>query len=107
MIHPYLTYRENNDEGELLYFIVQKEFPNYQCVISDVPKRVFVEPMPLSGYNLFLIFSGVLRGFMLPSYKNVDDEIKSVMFNMANWFFENRILLNEKKYKKWKIIATV
>lgn len=104
---PYISYRDTNESGELLYFIVQKEFPHFQVIVSDTPKKVFVECVPVSGYNLYLVFGGVLRGFMIPSYKNVDEEIKEVMINMSNWFVENRILPNEKKYKKWKIHGTI
>lgn len=100
---PYITYREVNDKRELLYFILQKDFPHYQCKISDVPRLYFVEPVPVIDYNLYLCFSGTLRGNSIPGYNNVDKEINEVMVDMANWFYENRILIEPKKYKKWKI----
>lgn len=101
---PYITYRDKNDKNELLYFILQRDFPHYQCAVSEQPIKVFVEPMPISDYNLFLVFAGVLRGMFVPSYNNVDKEISDLMFNMAEWFYSNRILIEPKKYKKWKII---
>lgn len=102
-MNPFITYRDVNEKGELLYFILQKEFPHYQTVLSEQPIKVFVNAIPISAHRLWLVFSGVLRGQMIPSYQDVDKEIIGVMQNMADWFYENRILGNDKKYKKWKI----
>lgn len=100
---PYITYRETNEEGQTLYFILQKDFPHYQCVVSEIPNKVFVDSIAVTDYNLYLVFGGVLRGFMIPSYADVEKQISEVMASMALWFFENRILVNPKKYKKWKL----
>src|ERR1035437_9594710 len=103
MNNLYITFRETNEEGETLYFILQKEFPHYQTVVSEVPKKVFVECVPVTDYNLYITFAGVISGFMIPSYHDVEKEISSVMASMALWFYSERILVNPKKYKKWKI----
>ncbi len=100
---PFITYKENYPNGEEHYFILQKEFPHLLCEVSSIPKIYFVPPMPISNYNLFIEFNGCLRGNVIPSYKDIGEEIKSVMYSMSVWFFEQRILPNEKKYKKWKI----
>lgn len=102
MIYPYITYRELIND-ELGYFICQKEYPHYVCRIADIPKNVFVEAVPVTDHNLFLVFNGVFRGMVIPSYNNVDKEISNVMLDMAAWFYTNRILVEPKKYKKWKI----
>lgn len=105
-MNPYITYREENDKGELVYFILQKEFPHYKVIVSEIPINVLVSAMPITDYKLFLIFNGTLRGNLIPSYQNVDKEISNVMMSMANWFYENRILIEPKKYKKWKLNDT-
>lgn len=99
----YITYRETNEEGQTLYFILQKEFPNYQCVVTEIPNKILVNSIPITDYNLYLTFAGVIRGFMIPSYSDVEKQITDVMNDMMNWFYENRILVNPKKYKKWKL----
>lgn len=98
----YITYRDKNEEGELLYFILQKEFPHFTCYVSEIPVVSFVQPIPVTSYRLWVVFQGTLRGF-IPSYVNVVEEIKAVMLDMSTWFFENRILMDVKKYRKWKI----
>jgi len=94
----FITYREDDQ-----YFILQKEFPHFVAKVSDQPIVNFIQPLPISNYNLWLIFHATLRGNMIPSYKDIHKEIVSVMNAMAIFFYEQRILQNEKKYKKWKI----
>lgn len=98
----FITYREETENG-LEYFILQKGFPHFVCKISDIPEKHFVDAMPITAYNLFLVFNFTLRGNLIPSYQNIDEEIKSTMQEMAAWFYEQRIINNEKKYKKWKL----
>lgn len=102
MITPYITYREDF-EDKPMYFIVQKEYPHYLAEISEIPKTKIVGSAPIGSYNLWVAFIGCLRGNVIPSYLNVDKEIADVLFDMAEWYFINRILGNEKKYKKWKM----
>jgi len=94
----FVTYKEDDK-----YFILQKEFPHFVCQISEQPIVNFIQPLPISNYNLWIIFYATLRGNMIPSYKDIHKEIVSVMNAMAIWYYEQRILQNEKKYKKWKI----
>ena len=102
MEDKYITYREEID-GDLQYFILQKEFPHFCCYISDKPIVNFIQPLPISSYDLWLVFNFTLRGNMIPSYKDIYDEICAVMTDMGLWFYSERILTNPKKYKKWKI----
>ena len=103
----YITYRELNKEGEHEYYILQKDFPHFCGLISTSPKEVFVPPSVVSGYNLWIVFNGCLRGFVMPSYNGIDNEIMSILEDMAVWFYENRIVINEKKFKKFKLNSNV
>ena len=98
----YITFTEPNENEEMEYFILQKLFPHLLCKILEMPIVNVFQPVPINEYDLYIIFNGTLRGLQLPSYKNIGDEIKDVMHDMADWFYNNRILKNEKKYKKWK-----
>ncbi len=102
-MNNYITYRDTDNEDNLQYYVLQKDYPHIVAMISDIPIINFVQPVPVSGYNLWLIFSGTLRGNFLPGYNSIFEEVKVVVTDMALWFYENRVLSNEKKYKKWKV----
>lgn len=99
----YLTFREPDESNGFSYFILQKEFPHILCKLSDIPVTYVVMPVPINDYNLFLNFEGLLRGRFLPSYKNILDQVSEVMQDMGLWFLQNRILIEPKRYKKWKM----
>lgn len=99
---PYITYREPDADGNMLYFILQKDFPHFLCEVSERPIVNFFQPVPINEYNLYIIFNATLRGNVIPSYQQIGEEIKAVMHDMATWFYNERIIPNEKKYKKWK-----
>ena len=69
-------------------------------------KKVFVEPTAISGHNLYLVFHGTLRGMQIPSYGDIDKEIVNVMSAMAAWYYENRIVKEPKRYKKYRIVTS-
>lgn len=100
---PYLTFTEPNEEGQTQYFILQKVHPHILAEISEQLSSGLFQSAPINEYNLFINFKGTLRGLMIPAYRKIDEEINSVLHSMADWFYNNRILINEKKYKKWKI----
>lgn len=100
---PYITFREADDNGELQYYILQREFPHYLGVIKSTPTEGILMQTPISGHYLWVAFAGTLRGNMIPGYKEVYNEMESVFTAMAEWYYLNRIKPNEKKYKKWKI----
>ena len=103
MSAPYLTFVESDEVWLLRYFILQKDFPHFMMVISEQPiKKIFL-PVPINGYKLWVVFHGCLRGNVIPSYHDVDEELRVIMSDMADWYLNNRILTNEKKYKKWKL----
>ena len=98
----YITFTEPDENDVMEYYILQKEFPHFLCKISEHPTGHFFQCVPINEYDLYIVFNSTLRGNVIPSYKNIGDEIKDVMHDMAEWFYNNRILKNEKKYKKWK-----
>lgn len=104
---PFITYREDNEAGNLLFYILQRAFPHYEAVISLNPKEGALGQSPVPGYHLYVVILGTLRGNMIPGYKDVADEMQAVANQMAEWYFINRIQPDEKKYKKWKIISHV
>lgn len=99
---PFLTFREPNNEGELMYCILQRNYPHYIFSVSTHPKEKIVAPIQITGYYMWICFEGVLVGEVIPAYKSVFEEIHQVMNNASNWYYENRIVVNEKKYKKFK-----
>lgn len=104
----YITFREPNDKGSLLYYILQKAFPHFQAVLSIVPANGSLADSPIAGYHLYVVIEGTIRGKnIIPAFNNVTVEMQAVANDMAAWYLENRILPDERKYKKWKIISHV
>jgi hypothetical protein len=102
MSQPFITYREPDSEGVMMYYILQKAFPHFLGCIAYGPIDRRIQT-PVSNYNLWVTFAGTIQGNYVPSYRNVGEEIGDVMTKMATWFYENRILIEPKKYKKWKM----
>jgi hypothetical protein len=102
-VRPFITYREEDEKGELQYYILQKAFPHYLGRIVEQRLEKSLMQKAIAGYNLYIVFDGSLRGNFVPAYKDVYKEIEDVFHAMADWFYQNRILKEEKKYKKWKI----
>jgi hypothetical protein len=100
-VSPYITFRDTDKLGELQYYILQRDFPHYVGCISSVPVNWAIIQVGIPGYNLWVVFSGVLQGNFIPSYADVKDELSLVFGAMAQWYLTNRILTDEKKYKKW------
>ena len=61
-----------------------------------------IPSIQVTNYYLWVVFSGSLRGSLIPGYKNIEKDIKFVLNDMATWYYSYRIVLNEKKYKKFK-----
>lgn len=98
----YITYRDNDENGELQYYILQREFPHYIGLISTYPKDSLIPSIQITNYYLWVIFNGSLRGNLIPGYKSISEDIKFVLNDMATWYYAYRIIPNEKKYKKFK-----
>lgn len=100
---PYITYRETDINGRLCYYILQKQFPHYVGLISLGKMDNVISSIPVGGYNLYVNFNGVLQGNFIPSYNDVLDEIDVVLSSMADWFYYNRVVIEPKKYSRFKI----
>ena len=101
-MNKFITYREKDEAGILQYYILQKDFPHIIGIIDNKPSEGNWYS-PIAGYYLYVVFNYTLRGKMIPSYKNIGEEISAVLDSMATWFCAERILPDEKKYKKFKI----
>lgn len=99
---PYITFTEPGKDGEMEYFILQKEFPHHVAVIRNYPVLGSWSGVVIN-HNLWVVWHSTLRGNLIPSYMNMSDEIQTVVDSMANWFYNNRVLVDEKRYKKFKI----
>lgn len=106
MIPQYITYRENDSENRLCYYILQKAFPHYIGLLSVGQLENTLTSMPVGNYNLYVNFYGTLVGKFLPAYKDAIQEIELEMISMAEWFYYNRVLTQPKKYDKFKITST-
>lgn len=106
MIQPFITYRETDELQRLCYYIVQKEYPHLHCMISETPIKKIFNAIPISSYNLWIVFVGTLRGNFIPSYQDIDKEVVAIMQEMSLWFFNNRISTDLSRYKKWKVNDT-
>ena len=99
----YITYRDNDSTGQLQYYVLQRDFPHYVGIVSVAPVSGAMCCSPIPGYNLFIVFTGVLRGDYIPAYSGVKADIEMVFNDMASWYLEERIKKDEKKYTKFKI----
>lgn len=100
---PYLTYREEDNEGKVQYYILKKDYPNYIGKITDNYFEKSLIKLAITKHNLWVSFNGTLMGNVVPGRKEAIEEIRNELFLMAEWFYENRILVNENKYKKYRI----
>lgn len=105
MNQPYITFRETNNEGELIYYILQKEFPHYLAFTSNKVEKALAQAT-ISGYNMQVVFCGCINGFVIPSYRGTIDQIQYQVEHMSDWFLANRINIEPKKYLKFKIDDT-
>jgi hypothetical protein len=99
MVNKYVTYREPLN-GELQYFILQKQWPHFVGLLVDNPnyKTLFLTPIPHT--TLYLAFFGTLQGRIFPASSSTE-EISIIFTDMAQWYYTFRIENNQKRYKKW------
>lgn len=101
-MNPYITFREKDSNGNLQYYILQKEHPHYVGIITAFNDGSnWAAPIP--GYNLYVLYSGTLIGNLIPLEKTISKNIELVLNNMAAWFWSERIVSAEWRYKKFKI----
>lgn len=102
-MEAYISFRDTDEDNVLQYYILQRDFPHYLGVISVMPVAETLACVAVPGYSLWIVFDGTLRGNMIPGYKDVAEEIQSTYEHMAEWFRDSRIMVDEKRYKKFKI----
>ena len=98
---PYITYREPVGD-EMGYFILQKEYPHYLGRIVEFPTGKKITYASVGQYNLYVEYYGTIMGNFVPIFDGVILEMQLALEKMADWFLENRILTEPKKYKKFK-----
>jgi hypothetical protein len=87
--------------GELQYFILQREWPHYIGMIIDNPNYKSLVKVPVPNTTLYVSLWGTLQGRLLPANAGMDNGIAATLTNMAVFYYEERIIPNQKKYKKW------
>ncbi len=101
-MEPFISYREKDKEGNLQYYVLQREFPHYVGLLTIDPHLKSVLKVPMAGYRFYVSYGGVLMGNYMPSTTSEEDMLV-VFQKMADWYLAERILTNQKKYKKWKV----
>lgn len=102
-MEPFITYKEKDVNGDDLYFVLQRKFPHYQAVVLEQPKEGAIVSVPVSGHHLYLTFAGNIQGNYIPARFDVERELQDVFEKMAQWFYMKMVLVNPKRYKKFKI----
>jgi hypothetical protein len=100
---PFITFRDKDAKGDLQYYILQRAFPNFVGRITRTPVDGALINQPISGYDLYVTFAGTIQGNIVPDYRNIQQEIQNVYIKMAAWFWTERIIMDDKKFKKFKI----
>ncbi len=99
----FLTFREIDDKGILRYYILQKEFPHNKAVILSQPNHEALCQSVVPGYNLWVVWDGTLRGNFVAAYPDYQKELQYTMDSMANFYYSERVLTDEKRYSKFKV----
>ena len=100
---PFVTYRDTDKAGQLQYYILQRAFPHYTGLISDRIIDGSILQVPVTRHNLYITFAGCLRGNYIAAYDGWEKHMTEIFHQMAAWYYENRILTNPKKFKRWAI----
>lgn len=103
MTLPFITYREPDKNGNLEYYVLQRDFPHWVGRISTIPKEGALAQSTIAGYNMYVIIEGTLRFGLIPTYKNVMEEMQLVADTMAVWYYTDRMIMDKKRYEKFKI----
>lgn len=100
---PFITFKDYSANGELEYYILQRDYPHYLGKISYYPSGEPICQVPVTAHHLYVTFAGVLRGNYIPAHQGVEKEIDAVFNAMALWFYSERIMKDQRRYKKWAI----
>src|ERR1700677_1075570 len=100
---PFITFKEEDKFGVLQYYILQRAYPHYLGVVAYYPTGEAICQVPVTAHHLYVTFAGVLRGNYIPAHQGVEIEIEPVFHAMALWFYDQRIMKDPKRYKKWQV----
>lgn len=101
-MNPYLLYLEEDMKGELCTYILQKKFPHFNGLVSKMPSQNGFS-QPITGYKLWIVLAGTIGGNLIPSYRNVSEEIMDTLEAMAMWYYQSVVVRNPELYKNYKI----
>jgi hypothetical protein len=99
---PFITFRDDDLQNGLQYYILQREYPHYMSVITEDKLDSIIPPQQITGYYLWVNFCGTLRGNLIPGYLHIQEDIKFVLNEMTQWYYINRVVPQHKKFKKFK-----
>jgi hypothetical protein len=99
---PFITFRDDDLQNGLQYYILQREYPHYMSVITEEKLDSIIPPQQITGYYLWVNFCGTLRGNLIPGYLHIQEDIKFVLNEMTQWYYINRVVPQHKKFKKFK-----
>lgn len=101
----FITYREPGVSGEHLeYYILQRAFPHYVGRLVAYPIEGALANAAITDHHLHITFDGCLLGNFILANKGELESIAEIFSQMAEWYYVNRIAVDLKKYKKWRII---
>lgn len=101
-MNPYLLYLEEDKTGELCTYILQKKFPHFNGLVSKVAAQNGFSS-PVTGYKLWIVLAGTIGGNLVPSYRNISEEIMETLEGMATWYYQTVVVRNPETYKNYKI----
>lgn len=102
-MQPFITFRDKDKNGDLQYYILQRSYPHYVGIILSQSVSNAIAEAVIPGHNLYVTFGGVLQGNYIPMHKDSKNEAQQVLDNMATWFWAERIAIDKKRFKKFKI----
>ncbi len=97
---PFILFKEKDKNGNIQQYVLQREYPNYIGVISYRPIETALIQHPIANYNLWVIYSGTLKGNQIPLDKMALKDADDIYFNMAAWFYTE---MDVNKYENYKI----
>lgn len=102
-MQPFITFRDTDKDGKLQYYILQRDFPYYIGQIVTYPVEGAIICLPISKYSLWISFAGNIQGNLIHATSDFYNEIQPIFLNMTEWYLVNRILIDVKKFSKWKL----
>lgn len=99
MLSQFITFRD-----EQKFFVLQTAFPHYlgEVIRGEKPEGVFVATV--SGYRIYIRFSGALGGNRMLIMDNWKENMKSIITSMGDFYLGSRIAPEPKKFREWRTL---